>query len=272
MSPPLVALLIAAGVLALLLGVSWTLARLRANPLGDVRSGLMFAWTRFYLRMFHRMEVRGLEHVPTTESPGPLVVVANHTAGIDPLLVQVHCPFWIRWMMAQDMRVPQLEFLWRWARIIFVDRSRGELASVRESLRELRAGGVLGIFPEGGIERPAEQVRPFEPGVGMLIARSGARVLPAIIRGTPPVDPAWASLWHRGRAIVEFFPIIEYDAGMKPDEIARDLRERYMQWTGWPANNSPQGPAGLGKKQRRERTAHAVTDRRQNPEAASEAG
>ena len=270
MSPPLIALAIALGVLVLLLAVSMALARLRANPLGDVRSGLMFVWTRFYLTVFHRMEVRGLEHVPQVERAGPLVVVANHTAGIDPLLIQVHCPFWIRWMMAQDMRIHQLEFLWRWAKIIFVDRSRGELVSVRESLRELRSGGVLGIFPEGGIERPPEAVRPFEPGVGMLIARSGARVLPVVIRGTPSVDPAWASLWHRSRAIVEFFPIIEYGPGMKPDEIARDLRARYMAWTGWPANDSPHLPSGLPARQRR--VHDGELNSRQSPEAAGEAG
>lgn len=247
-----------------MVAVSTWIAHLRDNPLGDIKSGLLYAWTTFYLKRFHRMRVEGLEHVPLERRAGPMIVVANHTAGIDPLLVQSNCRFWIRWLMAEDMRIGQLEWLWRWAQIITVDRSkqRADTASIRSALRYLKQQGVVGIFPEGVIERPAEVLKPFEPGVGMLIARTGARVLPVIIRGTPEVSPAWASLWTRGRAIVTFYPIIDYEGSdLDAAGIAADLQRRYEQWTGWP----------VGERAFPD-VAARLSDDTQSPITASEAG
>ncbi len=63
-------------------------------------------------------------------------------------------------------------------------------------------------------------------------------MLPMVIEGTPQVDPAWASLWRRGRARVTAHSIIDYaGSGLSGVEIAEDLRERYLEWTGWPAND-----------------------------------
>src|SRR5438128_727908 len=80
----------------------------------------------------------------------------------------------------------------------------------REAIGHLRAGGVVGIFPEGGIERPPRQVRPFLAGVGLFIKKTKARVLPVVIQGTPVVDPAWASLKHFSHSQVDVKPMIDY--------------------------------------------------------------
>ncbi len=195
---------------------------------------------RLYARFFQDLRVHGREHIPTSNAPGPLIVVANHTAGIDPILLTAAGHFQIRWVMAQDMRLPALTWLWRWQRVIFVSRSGQDRGAVREALAHLEGGGVLGIFPEGGLERPSRQVRRFQRGVGLLIHRSRAPVLPMVIEGTPQIDPAWASLWRRGRARITAHEIIDYaGSGLSGVEIAEDLRERYLAWTGWPANNAP---------------------------------
>ena len=68
-----------------------------------------------YVRVVHRLKIVGRENIPGFSpfflSPasgpiGPLVVVCNHTAGVDPLLVQSACPFEIRWMMLREMMLP----------------------------------------------------------------------------------------------------------------------------------------------------------------------
>jgi 1-acyl-sn-glycerol-3-phosphate acyltransferase len=206
-------------------------------------AGSILVLFRVYFRCFHRVRYEGLEHLRRAEghvldSSRPVIVIANHTAGIDPLLVQnMTRRFEPRWMMARDMRVPALEPLWRWSRIIDVERRDSDSVSAREALRHLAQGGVLGLFPEGGIERPPRRLLPFQPGIGLLIKRSGAVVLPVIIEGTPAVDPAFASLWHPSRPRVRYMPLQDY-AGtpLKPAEIAADLQRRYLEWTGWPLN------------------------------------
>ncbi|MBN4052798.1 1-acyl-sn-glycerol-3-phosphate acyltransferase, partial [Roseiflexus sp. AH-315-K22] len=173
---------------------------LLTNPRGDLATGAWVWAMKAYARVMHRLAVRGAENVPKSVQAGPLIVVANHTAGVDPLLMQSACRFEIRWVMAKDMRHPAFEAFWRWSQIVFVDRASGEVNGTREALRHVREGGVLGIFPEGGLERPPRVIRPFHRGIGFIIKKTGARVLPVVIEGTPQVDPAWASLWKRSRS------------------------------------------------------------------------
>lgn len=229
-------------ILALAVLILWAfIARaLVHNPRGDVETGIVWHVLRLYSRFFHRMHVIGREHVPQTRCPGPLIVIVNHASGVDPILVQAAVPFEIRWVMAEDMRHPLGEWLWGWTRIIFVNRERPEVTGTREAIRHLRAGGVLGIFPEGGIERPPRRVLPFLPGVGFIIRQSRAPVLPVIVQGAPPVEPAWASLYRFSRSTVTFMPIMDLAAeSREPAEIAQHLRELYMRWTGWPPVETP---------------------------------
>lgn len=210
-------------------------ARLLRNPRNDEITGIFWHLTRLYVRWFHGLKVEGSVNIPATRKPGGLIVVANHTAGIDPLLIQAVCLFEVRWMMARDMMHPLLEDFWEWTGVIPVNRVSRDLTSAREALRALEQQIVVGVFPEGRLERPPRRILPFAQGVGMLIARSGAPVLPIVIDGTPQVDPAWRSLRKPSRSRLRVMPVITYrGTGMGAAEITSDLRARFAEWTGWP--------------------------------------
>jgi 1-acyl-sn-glycerol-3-phosphate acyltransferase len=239
-----VIILVAVGVLV------WALIAnaLLKNPREDVETGLLCGLGWIYVRLVHRLSVRGREHIPQTRSPGGLIVVANHTAGIDPLLVQAACKFEIRWLMADHMRIGVLAAFWRWAKIIPVSIGGDSSKGVREALAYLAEGGVVGIFPEGGIERPARTVLPFYPGVGLLIRRARVPVLQVIIDGTPQLDAAWASLWHTSASEVTFLEPVDYrGSGLSAAKITEDLRRRYLDATGWPAGDRRALPLADGK-------------------------
>lgn len=229
-------------ILAVLLwlGVAMAAGRLLQGPRGDdVLGNLAWYVIRGYVRLRHPPRLAGRENIPRRvpgvglEGVGPLIVVANHASGVDPLLIQAILPFEPRWMMAADMRHPMGEWLWRFGRIIFVDRANSDPAGVREALRHLSIGGVLGLFPEGGIERQPRTLRPFQAGVGLLIRRSGARVLPIVIEGAPMTPTAWGALSRRSRPRIRVMEPIEYGRSMPPGEVAADLQARYEAWTGW---------------------------------------
>lgn len=217
------------------LGAALSSSRLREDDLG---ADALCLFMRIYARVMHHLRIEGREHIPEPVSAGsvgyPLIVAANHTAGVDPVLIQAAIRFEPRWMMAEDMRAPKLDWLWNMARIIFVDRANRDSRSAREALRHLKASGVLGVFPEGHIERPPEHLLPFRGGIGFLIAKSGAAVLPVIITGTPQIDPAWAGLTRPSRSVVRFLPIVRYPKDMTPDAIGADLHRRFAEATGWP--------------------------------------
>lgn len=244
------------GILGLLLLtlIGWLGRVVFENPRGDFESGFALAVSRLYCRAVHLLRVRGRKRIPAGQHPGPMIVVCNHTAGIDPILVQAACPFYVRWLMAQDMRTPRLEWFWTWWDVMFVDRIKRDSGGLRQALRHLKAGGVVGIFPEGGLERPPKQILPFQPGIGMLVKKTGARVLTVTVDGTPQVDPAWASLWNPSKSIVHFRETIDYTTtDLDGPAIAEDLRRRFVNYTGWTANNTEPGvdeAPGAGKKGR----------------------
>lgn len=229
-------------VLVFLALLGWVGRAIENNPRGDFESGVTFLVGRLYVSTVHALRVRGKKRLhglgPEIGRSEPLIVVCNHTAGLDPVLVQTSCPFFIRWLMAQDMRAPVLEWFWKFWGVIFVDRDRRDAAGVREALRHLKRGGVIGVFPEGALERPARQLLPFQPGIGLLIRKSGARVLTCTIEDTPQYDPAWASLWHFSRARIHFREVIDYrDTDLHAQGIADDLRARFANYLGWTTND-----------------------------------
>jgi 1-acyl-sn-glycerol-3-phosphate acyltransferase len=220
---------------AILLAVGHVSRALLDNPRADVEGGLFWHVARLYSRVLHRVRLVAAEHIPRSRDAGPLIVIANHTSGVDPLLIQGACPFEIRWMMASNMRHPAGEFLWRFGRIIFVEPGGRELGAAREAIRHLESGGVLGIFPEGGIERPARTLQPFLGGVGLIVKKTGAPVLPFVIDGTPVAEHAWETLLRFSRARVRVMAPISYaGSSMSAAQITTDLQRRYTEWTGWP--------------------------------------
>lgn len=234
------------------LWIAWAILAhaLTRNPRREPATGLTLALLRAYARWFQRVRVAGREHVPGSLHPGPLIVVCNHTAGADPVLVQAAVPFEVRWMMARDMMPPALAGVWAFTGVIPVNRAGADTTAARQALRYLAEGdpattdgrpGVVGIFPEGGIERPARTVLPFQPGVGLLIHKSRAPVLQAVIDGTAQTPTAWGSLFRRpARPVrITFLPIKDYrDSGLSAAAIAEDLRARLIAATDWPATGT----------------------------------
>lgn len=216
------------------------IAARRLHDPTDPATGLLYLLGRLYARLVHRLEVQ-TEPGALSDLDGPLIVVCNHTAGVDPILVSSACPRRVAWLMAEDMRLRRLDWFWRWQRVIFVNRRSEGRRGLRDARAALAAGGCIGIFPEGHIERPHNRLLPFNPGVGMLAKRTGARILPVIIEGTPDADTAWDALWTASDARVRFMRPISYaDARLSPAEIAADLQHRFAAWTGWPvASHAP---------------------------------
>ncbi len=232
-----------------ILGVLWLAfaavcaAAERLDVRSDTVTGLAMLAARAHARFWLGVKYEGREHVPQGPRAFPLIVVANHTSGVDPILVQSACPFHVRWMMMRQMMLPALDRLWDFLEIVPV--GPGESQSARTGLRHLKSGGVLGIFPEGGIERPPGRLMPFQPGTGVLVQRSGARVLLMAIQGTPANASVFLSILLPAKARVRVLGLIDYSAsGLDAAGIAQDLQDRLAGALGWPASTPPTPSAG----------------------------
>jgi 1-acyl-sn-glycerol-3-phosphate acyltransferase len=192
--------------------------------------GLAYAFVRVYVRLVHRVRVSGLEHVGRA-GDGPLVIVSNHTAGVDPMLIQSCVRREIAWMMGRDMMMPHFAVIWDFLSIIPVERegtgkAGRDMAALRRAVRMLKSGDVVGIFPEGHI--PEQGIGEFSPGVGMLMLLSGAPALVVHVSGTPRADRAWKSLVRRSHSRVEFLGVVRAGEGEKAEALTKRLRELYV--------------------------------------------
>ena len=136
-------------------------------------------------RTIFRLRVVGAEKVPTT---GPLIVAANHISNFDPPLLGVALPRPVAYMAKKELfAMPVIKQLIPRLNAYPVDRQAGGTAALRASLRLLKEGSAVGIFPEGG--RNVSGTNEEKAGAAFLAAASGAPVVPAAIVGTRKLRP-----------------------------------------------------------------------------------
>ena len=159
----------------------------------------------------------GRDNIPRE---GGVLMVSNHQSHLDPPLVGIGCP--------RPMNYLARETLFRFGpfgRLIYsvgaipLDRDGVGLSGIKESLKRLKRGEMLLIFPEGTRTRDGEIAR-FRPGFTTLAVRSGAAILPVAIEGAFQAWPRRRRFPGPGRIRVHFGPPIV------PAEFAgRDDRE-----------------------------------------------
>lgn len=144
-----------------------------------------------------RLRIEGVEHVP---SGGPLVIACNHLSNLDPLLLGGFTPGTNYAMAKRELYAnPLLAWLWAGCNCFPVSRETADRWALRTALEVLRRGGHLIVWVEGTrAERPG--MRRAEPGVGFLVRRTGAPVLPVAVWGTEAVLPR--GRWLPRRAAV----------------------------------------------------------------------
>lgn len=135
---------------------------------------------RVILRFFFRVRINGKENFP---DKGPLIVVGNHVAVIEAALMAVFTPWQVELLGAGDMPqepfVEAVEWLYDY---IPIDRGSVDRAALRKALDILKQGGMLGLFPEGGLWEPGAM--RAQTGVAWLSYRGKAPVLPIAYVGT----------------------------------------------------------------------------------------
>lgn len=143
--------------------------------LHDVARGI----ARVLHRPVYRVGVVGTERIPRN---GPVIVVANHSSLIEPQLIFGAVPrrsvFLVKEEMFGGIKGPALRAIGQLA----IRRGEPDRAPLLEAIRILKAGGVIGIFPEGS--RGAGDVALAEQGAAWLVRAANATVVPIAVRGT----------------------------------------------------------------------------------------
>ncbi len=140
----------------------------------------------------YRLRVEGLDKIP---DEGPALIVCNHVSFMDPIILFGAERRPIRFVMYY--KIHQwfgLKWAFRAARAIPIAGRKEDEAMMERAFaevdRELAAGELVMIFPEGGITRDGA-VQRFRPGVERILAARPVPVIPMALRGM------WGSLFSR---------------------------------------------------------------------------
>lgn len=162
------------------------------------------------------LSVRGLENIP--EDKG-IILASNHVSYIDPPLIAAVLPRKGSFMARKGLfEIPILKYIIR--RYAFpVDRMSLKPSTIKEAIQRIRRGDIVVIFPEGRRSETGKMLKP-KPGIGMIIKKTGAPVVPALIKGAEKVLPVGAKCLKRGRVNIIFGKPLYFDEdSMTYDEI-----------------------------------------------------
>jgi 1-acyl-sn-glycerol-3-phosphate acyltransferase len=134
------------------------------------------------VRILYRVSYAGGSNIPRR---GAVLVCANHLSWWDPVIMALACRRHIYFMAKSELFVGKnwaFGLLLRLIGAFPVRRGVPDRKSLARALNLLEKGQAVGIFPEGTRMRTGE-FRRAEPGVGLMILRSGAPVVPAYFKG-----------------------------------------------------------------------------------------
>lgn len=134
------------------------------------------------------LRTEGHHNVP---SCGPALLLANHQSFMDPILVGLAVRRHPVFLARQSLfRYPPLAWLMRSLHAVAVNHRGFAREGLKAILEQLRAGRVVGIFPEG--ERTGDgRMNPLRPGVHLLIKRMAMPIVPIGIAGAYDAWPRW---------------------------------------------------------------------------------
>jgi len=171
-------------VLAVLAAIVIGLMVLGHNASGAQWSGFYINWIDGLVRLLCRY----LHKLPPTlidlPEQGGALIVANHVSGLDPFLLIAACKRPLRFLIArEEYERPVLNWLFKAAGCIPVDRAGNPEQALRQALRALQAGEVIALFPHGKIHLDSDPPRKLKAGFARLAAWANVPVFPIRIDG-----------------------------------------------------------------------------------------
>jgi len=178
---------------------------------------LVYNVTRPFGCIFFPQKTIGRENVPE----GAALICANHSSGLDALMLPyaVGRKHYLRIMAKVELRsVPVIGWILEKAGIIFVRRGERDIDSFKASMRALKSGEKLMLFPEGTRVRGEDTVAAKSGAVHMA-ARAGVPIVPVYI-------PRDKKLFRTSLVVIGEPYYIKVENRSEIDNLAQDLMDR----------------------------------------------
>ena len=169
--------------------------------------------------------MHGLDNFPES---GSTLICSNHQSFLDPVVLGVTSPRPLNYLARETLfKILPIRMFLELNDAIPLDLDSKGMAGIKESLKRLKRGEMLVLFPEGTRSDDGELL-PFKPGFDLLARRSKARMLPVALDGCYQAFPRDAKLPRLGEIQVVFGSPIEFNdyKDWSPEETAAILQKR----------------------------------------------
>ncbi len=162
---------------------------------------------------------------------GGAILAMNHQSYLDPPLAGISCRREIHYLARKTLlQWPLLGPLFPAMNVIPVDQDRADMSALKAVIRLVKEGHCTVVFPEGSRTLDGE-LQPAQPGLGLIISKTLAPVVPMRIFGARHAFP-------RGGKRIRLHPITivvgepmyftEADLVGEKREVYQRLSERVM--------------------------------------------
>jgi 1-acyl-sn-glycerol-3-phosphate acyltransferase len=161
--------------------------RRETGPIASVIRAGWWLMARSYLRLAHRLEVQGIEHLPAEP---PYILVANHASHLDAVILSTLIPLRHRncvyplaagdVFFANDTQSVVSALVLNALPVWRLKREGGALKQLRERLVADR--GIFVLFPEGTRSRTGSMAA-FQAGLGVMTAGADVPIVPCYLTG-----------------------------------------------------------------------------------------
>lgn len=191
-----------------------------------VYSGMRYHW-------------RSNRRCPFPQTGGALII-ANHRSPIDPMMVWTNSHLTgpkpkfrvISFLMAREYYDNRsLNWMFRALQSIPVERGGNDTGPVREALRRLKQGQLVGVFPEGRINL-GDGLLDASPGIAWLALKANVPVFPVFIHGAPQGDRMVEPFLKLARVRVTYGDAIDlsaYQGRRTSQELLKQVTDLLMQ-------------------------------------------
>lgn len=134
-----------------------------------------------YCKIVYRVDIIGTENIP---KEGSLIFCGNHRSFLDPPLLEVTCKrddtrFIAKKELTKNKLFALLGIIFD---AILVNRDSKDVSALKESLKTLKSGGCIALFPEG-TRNGMEKGEKAKGGASYFALNSDAKVIPVGIKG-----------------------------------------------------------------------------------------
>lgn len=150
-----------------------------------------YYWTGYHLarliaRLFFRFRVLYPERMINS---GPAILASNHQSYLDPPLIGITSRRAIYFLARKTLLdIPVLGPILPKLNVISVDQEGTDRSALKALIRILKSGEATLVFPEGS-RTPDGNLQPALPGLGLIIAKTLAPVVPVRIFGAREALP-----------------------------------------------------------------------------------